>query len=94
VLHALAGLPCGAVPLVLGRWLADRAESLIVDLLVVSAAVLVAVAAVVALAIFGWGREVRQHDPDLTLHQRIEAWAWPAGAVLGALGVALWWVVG
>lgn len=35
---------------------------------------------IVELDIWGWIREVAQHDSDLTLHQIEEAKAWGAGA--------------
>lgn len=38
------------------------------------------------LALFGWIREVLQHDLSLTPHQWLEALAWAAG---GALGIGL-----
>jgi len=38
---------------------------------------------VVLVAIWGYGREVRQHDWDLTLHQTLEGIAWGVGATLG-----------
>ena len=35
---------------------------------------------IVALDLWGWEREVEQHDPDLTPHQIEEAAAWGLGA--------------
>jgi len=42
------------------------------------------------LAVFGIGREALQHDFHLSLHQWIEALAWPAGGFVAVLvGVPL-----
>lgn len=35
-----------------------------------------------ALGVFGFAREVLQHDWTLSLHQWIEALAWPAGGLV------------
>jgi len=37
-------------------------------------------AAIVRLDLWGWAREVTQHDSDLSPHQRAEARAWGEGA--------------
>lgn len=39
-----------------------------------------AIAKIIELDVWGWNREVAQHDPDLTPHQIEEAMAWGAGA--------------
>ena len=44
---------------------------------------------VVTLALFGWTREVVQHDLSLSLHQWVEAASWPAGAALAWVMVAI-----
>jgi hypothetical protein len=37
-------------------------------------------ARLVDIDLYGWNREVAQHDPDLSPHQIKEAMAWGAGA--------------
>lgn len=50
---------------------------------------------IVGLAIVGISREIIQHDWSLTLHQWIEALAWPVGGILVAfVGIPLaQWII-
>ena len=44
---------------------------------------------ILVLILGGWIREVLQHDLTLTLHQWIEALAWPVGGVLVVVVLSL-----